>query len=207
MWQLDGAWREGKFGYPKEAQRLAEAALALAPDSPDAQEVGAIVLAFSGDTTRAQTLAQGLAKQFPLHTMVQSYWLPAIQAQVALTGKDPVAAIDRLQVVVPFDYGQAGFAINGSCLYQVYLRGEADMAAGRGSAAAAEFQKIIDHSGLVWNCATGTLAHLQLGRAYAMAGDQAKAKTAYQDFLTLWKDADPDVPVLQQAKEEFAKLQ
>jgi len=94
-----------------------------------------------------------------------------------------------------------------TCLYPIYLRGEADLAAGQGSAAAAEFQKVLDHRGLVWNCATGALAHLQLGRAYAMAGDKAKAKSAYQDFLTLWNDADPDIPVLREAKAEFAKLQ
>jgi len=207
IWQLDGAWREAAFGYPKEAQRQAEAALALAPDSPDAQELAAIILASTGDTARAQSLAQDLAKHFPLHTLVQTYWLPAIQAQVALAGKDPATALDRLQVAAPLDFGQPGFSINASCLYGVYLRGEADLAAGRGSAAAAEFQKIIDHGGLVWNCATGVMAHLEVGRAYALAGDKAKAKSAYQDFLTLWKDADSDIPVLQEAKAEFAKLQ
>ena len=207
MWQLDDAWREVAFGYPKEGQKQAEAALALTPDSPDAQELGAIILAWIGDTARAQSLAQDLANHFPLHTIVQSYWLPSIQAQVALTGKDPEKALDRMQVVAPLDLSQAGFAINGACLYNVYIRGEADLAAGRGAAAVTEFQKIIANSGLVWNCATGVMARLELARAEAMAGDNAKAKTAYQDFLTLWKDADSDIPVLQAAKAEFAKLQ
>lgn len=207
MWELDSAWRESFFGYPKEAQRQAELALTTAPDSPDAQELAAIVLARVGDTSRAQSLAQDLAKNFPVHTLVQSYFLPAIQAQISLTTKDPTKAIEQLQVAAPLDFAQAGFAINGSCLYSVYVRGEAYLAAGRGSAAAAEFQKIIDHPGLVWNCATGTMAHLELGRAYAVAGDTAKAKSAYQDFLTLWKDADSDIPVLQEAKAEYAKLQ
>ena len=94
-----------------------------------------------------------------------------------------------------------------SCLYPIYLRGEADLAAGQGSAAAAEFQRVLDHRGLVWNCAVGALGHLELGRAYAMAGDKAKAKSEYQGFLTLWKDADADIPVLKEAKTEFAKLQ
>jgi len=206
-WQLDGAWREAAFGYPREAQRLAEGALALAPDSPDAQELAALTLAWTGDTARAQSLTQDLTKHFPLHTLVQTYWLPIIQAQIALTSKDPATALDRLQTAAPLDFSQAGFAINGSCLYGVYLRGEADLAAGRGSAAVAEFQKVIDHGGLVWNCATGIMARLQMGRAYAIAGDTAKAKTAYQDFLTLWKDADADIPVFHEAKAEFAKLQ
>jgi len=207
MWQLDGAWREAAFGYPQEGKRQAEGALALAPDSPDAQELAAIILAWTGDVARAQSLAQDLAKQFPLHTLIQTYWLPAIQAQIALAGKDAATAIKRLQVAAPLDLGQAGFAANGSCLYGVYLRGEANLTAGDGRAAAADFQKIIDNGGLVWNCAPGALAHLELGRAYAMAGDKIKAKGAYQDFLTLWKDADSDIPVLQEAKAEFAKLQ
>ncbi len=205
VWQLNGAWREAAFGYPNEARRQAEAALALAPDSPDAQELGALVLAWAGDKTRAQSLAQDLGKQFPVHLLVQTYWLPAIQAQIDLTS-NPTAAIDQLQAALPVDLGQPGFSIVPSCLYTIYLRGEANLAAGRGSAAAAEFQKIIDHNGVVWNCAPGALAHLQLGRADAMAGDTGKAKIAYQDFLTLWKDADPDILVLQEAKAEFAKL-
>jgi eukaryotic-like serine/threonine-protein kinase len=206
MWQLDDAWREAAFGYPSEAKHQTEAALALAPDSPDAQELGAIILAWTGDVARAQSLAQDLAKHFPLNTVIQTYWLPAIQAQIALTGKDAATALDKLQVAAPLDLAQAAYSINGSCLYGVYVRGQADLAAERGSAVT-EFQKIIDHGGLVWNCATGTLAHLQLGRAYVKAGDSAKAKQAYQDFLTLWKDADPDTPILKDAKAEYAKLQ
>jgi len=206
MYILDSAWREVAFGYPAEGKKRAETALAMAPDSPDAQQVAAILLAWTGDTVRAQSLSQDLARKFPLHTLVEGYWLPTIQAQIALTGKDPATALERLQVVAPMDLGQAGFAINGSCLYGVYLRGEANLAAVRGSAAAAEFQKIIDHPGLVWNCATGVMAHLEQGRAYAMA-DKAKARSAYQDFLGLWKDADPDIPVLKEAKAEFVQLQ
>jgi eukaryotic-like serine/threonine-protein kinase len=207
MWQLDSAWREAAFGYPTEAKRQTEAALALAPDSPDAQELGAIILAWTGDTARAQSLAQDLSKHFPIHTLIQTYWLPAIQAQIALAGKDPATALDKLQLAVPLDLGQPGYSVNGSCMYGVYLRGQADLAAERGSAAVTEFQKIIDHDGLVWNCATGTLAHLEMGRAYVKAGDTAKAKLAYQDFLTLWKDADPDIPILKEAEAEYAKLQ
>ena len=205
-WQLDDAWREAAFGYPKDALSQTDAALALAPDSPDAQELAALTLAQMGDTARAQLLAQDLAKHFPMHTLVQTYWLPMIQAQIALTGKDPATALERLQVAAPLDLSQAGFSINATCLYGVYLRGQANLAVGRGSAAVADFQKIIDHGGAVWNCVTGALAHLELGRAYAMTGDTLKAKGAYQDFLTLWKDADADIPLLQEAKAEFAKL-
>jgi hypothetical protein len=107
---------------------------------------------------------------------------------------------------VNLEYGLAVGNANSSCLFPIYLRGEAYLAPGQDSAAA-EFQKIIDHPGVVWNCATGALAHLELGRAYALAGDKTKARAAYQDFLTLWKDADPDIPVLKEAKAEFAKLQ
>ena len=160
----------------------------------------------AGDTARAESLAQDLGKRFPLDTQMQSLWLPAIQAQLALDKKNPAAALNALQAASPIELGQILFVANISCLYHVYVRGEAYLAAGQGSAAAAEFQKILDHSGIVWNCWTGALAHLGVARAYAMQGDTAKAKAAYQDFLTLWKDADPDVPVFIAAKAEYAKL-
>jgi eukaryotic-like serine/threonine-protein kinase len=137
---------------------------------------------------------------------MRSLWLPAIQAQVALNKKTPASALNAPQAASPVELGQIDFVANLSCLYPVYVRGEAYLAAGQGSAAATEFQKILDHSGIVWNCWTGALAHLGLARAYAMQGDTAKAKTAYQDFLALWKDADPNIPILKQAKAEFAKL-
>jgi len=125
---------------------------------------------------------------------------------LALNAKDVAGAITQLRNAAGLEYGQTVSNANNSCLYPTYLRGEAYLAAGQ-EGAVAEFQKIIDHSGLVSNCATGALAHLGLGRAFALAGDKAKARAAYQDFLTLWKDADPDIPVLKEAKAEFAKLQ
>jgi serine/threonine protein kinase/tetratricopeptide (TPR) repeat protein len=206
VWQLYGAWREALFGNLEEAKREADAGLALAPDSRDAQQLAALVLARTGDAVKARALAQELAKRYPLHTIVQSYWLPAIQAQLALNAKDAGGAIAQLRNAAGLEYGLTVSNANNSCLYSVYLRGEAYLAAGQ-EGAAAEFQKIIDHPGVVWNCATGALAHLELGRAYALAGDKTKARAAYQDFLTLWKDADPDIPVLKEAKAEFAKLQ
>ena len=206
VWRLNGAWREALFGNLEEAKREADAGLVLAPDSRDAQQLAALVLARTGDVVKARALGQELAKRYPLHTLVQSYWLPGIQAQLALSAKDAGGAITQSGNTANLEYGLIVSNSNNSCLYSLYLRGEAYLAAGQ-EGAAAEFQKIIDHPGLVWNCATGALAHLELGRAYSAAGDKAKARAAYQDFLTLWKDADLDVPVLKEAKAEFAKLQ
>jgi ATP/maltotriose-dependent transcriptional regulator MalT len=152
-------------------------------------------------------VAQALAKRFPLNTQIQSYWLPVIQAQLALSQKNPAHAIDLLQTPAPMELAPTFSSLNNSCLYPIYIRGEAYLAQKQGSAAAAaEFQKILDHRGLVWNCSTGAYAHLGLARAYVLSGDTAKAKSAYNDFLTLWKDADPDIPILRQAKSESSVL-
>jgi hypothetical protein len=169
----------------------------------------------AGDTARAESLAQDLGKRFPLDTQMQWLWLSAIQAQLALDRKNPTAGLNALQTASPIELGQILFVNNISCLYPVYVRGEAYLAAGQGSAAAAEFQKILDHSGIVWNCWTGALAHLGVARANALQSrssqggdaDRVRALAAYKDFLTLWKDADPDIPILKQAKAEYAKLQ
>ena len=178
----------------------------LAPTSQGVEVEAALALAMAGDTARAESLAQDLGKRFPLDTQMQSLWLPAIQAQLSLGRKNPTVALKALQAATPVELGQISFVSNLSCLYPVYVRGEAYLAAGQGIAAAAEFQKILDHSGIVWNCWTGALARLGLARAYAMQGDTAKVRIAYQDFLTLWKDADPDIPILREAKAENAKL-
>jgi eukaryotic-like serine/threonine-protein kinase len=149
---------------------------------------------------------------------MQSLWLPAIQAQLALDKKNPAAAVTALQAAAPtIELGQIAFVANISCLYPTYVRGEAYLAAGQGKEAAAEFQKIIDHSGIVWNCWTGALAHLGVARANALQAKtsqgadanlaRSRALAAYKDFLTLWKDADPDIPILKEAKAEYAKLQ
>jgi eukaryotic-like serine/threonine-protein kinase len=162
-------------------------------------------------------LVQDLGKRFPLDTQIQSLWVPAIQAQLALDGKNPASAPNTLQAASPIALGQIAFVANISCLYHGYVRGEAYLATGQGNAAAAEFQKILDHSGMVWNCWTGALAHLGVARANALQARtsqgadadaaRVRALTAYKDFLTLWKDADPDIPILRQAKAEYAKLQ
>jgi tetratricopeptide (TPR) repeat protein len=206
IWELEGAFREEIFG-ESDARERATAAMNIAPKSPEAQEFGALVLAGSRDTKRAESLMQELQKRFPFHTMVQSYWLPTTRAQIALVNQQPQQAIDMLQGAVPVELGTPLSTQGPPCLYPVYVRGEAYLAARQGSAAAAEFQKLIDHRGITWSCTTGALARLGLGRAYALSGDAAKAKAAYQDFFALWKDADPDIPVLKQAKAEYAKLQ
>ncbi|MGZ4732751.1 MAG: protein kinase domain-containing protein [Terriglobales bacterium] len=206
IWQDNQALREAAFGNLAEARRNAEAALKLEPGSQSVQLEAALGLAMAGENARAESLARDLDHHFPLDTQVQSLWLPAIQAQLEFNRKNPAAAIDRLEASTRIDLGQVQFINNISCLYPVYIRGRAYLAAGKGSEAAAEFQKILDHSGIVWNCWTGALARLGLARAYALSGDTAKAQAAYQGFLVLWKDADADIPVLKQAKADYAKL-
>jgi serine/threonine protein kinase/tetratricopeptide (TPR) repeat protein len=206
VWQIAGAWHEALFGEPR-AREQAVAAISVAPDNPEAQEFAALVLAGSGDVKRAESLMQDLQKRLPFHTIVQSYWLPTIRAQIALVNKQPQQAIDILRAALSVELGIPLSTQGPPCLYPVYVRGEAYLAAGQGSAAAAEFQKLINHRGIAWSCTTGALARLGLGRAYALAGDKTKAHAAYQDFFALWKDADPDIPILKEAKAEYAKLQ
>jgi predicted Zn-dependent protease len=181
--------------------------VALAPGSHDAEAQAALAYALAGDTAHAQSLADDLGKRFPQDTVVQSVWLPTIHAQIEAGRKNAARSIELLQAAAPYELGMLSGSAANSCLYPVYVRAEAYLSAQQGPAAAAEFQKILDHRGLLWNCATGALAHLGLARAYAMQGDAAKAKSAYQDFLALWKDADPDIPILIAAKAEYAKLQ
>ena len=166
-----------------------------------------MALAVGGDKVRGRELLEELKAQFPSATMVQFNYLPTLRAQFALGQNDAAKAIEALQLNIPYEFGSDPSAPSNISPYPVYVRGEAYLAAREGAKAAFEFQKILDHRGIVLNEPIGALAHLQLGRAYAMAGDTAKARVAYQDFLTLWKDADPDIPVLKQAKAEFAKLQ
>ena len=199
-YEADAALREALFGNPAETRERAADALGLS-NSWSVQSLAALALAFAGDAIRARTLADDLANRFPDHTIVQSYDVPTIRAQLALSHDDPSRAIEILQAAVPYELSDAG------TLYPVYVRGEAYLAAYKGNEAAVEFQKIHDHRGIVVNSPIGALAHLGLGRAYALSGDKTKAKSAYQDFLTIWKDADPDIPVLKQAKAEYAKLQ
>ena len=217
MWQDSAALREAAFGNAKTARQTAAAALKLAPASQGVAIEAALAFAIAGDTSQAEALAQDLNKRFPLHTQVQFLWLPTIHGQLSMNRKNPIGAIKELQNAASIELGQITFAASTSCLYTVYVRGQAYLAAGQSSAAAAEFQKILDHSGLVWNCWTGALAHLGVARANALQARtsqgadadaaRVRALAAYKDFLTLWKDADPDIPILMQAKAEYAKLQ
>jgi len=217
IWQAIAAQREAAYSNATEARQSAAEALKMAPASQGVESEAALAFAMAGDTARAESLAQDLGKRFTLDTQIQSLWLPAIQGQLALNKKNPGTALNTLQTASAIELGQINFVANISCLYPVYVRGEAYLAAGRGSAAAAEFQKILDHSGIVWNCWTGALAHLGVARANALQAKtsqgadadaaRVRALAAYKDFLALWKDADPDIRILKQAKAEYAKLQ
>ena len=183
------------------------AALELSKDR-EAEYGAAFALAVSGDSSRSQTLANDLERRFSEDTSVRFSYMPALRARFAQKDGEPSKAIELLQVAVPHELGVTLSSVSGlfGALYPVYMRGEAYLAARQGNEAAAEFQKILDHHGIVVSDPIGALARLQLGRAFALSGDKTKAKTAYQDFLTLWKDADPDIPILQQAKAEYAGL-
>jgi eukaryotic-like serine/threonine-protein kinase len=215
--QAIAAQREAAYGNSSEAQRMAIAALQLASASQGVKDEAALAFAIAGDTERAESLAQDLGKRFSLDTQMRSLWLPAIRAQLALDKETPTAAVNALQAASPIEFGSIPFGNDVSCLYPTYIRGQAYLAGGQGKESAAEFQKILDHSGIVWNCWTGTLAHLGLARAIALqaktsqAADadaaRIRALAAYKDFLTLWKDADPDIPILKKATAEYRKLQ
>jgi len=215
IWLENSALREAAFGNTTDARREAARGLELHPASQSVELEAALALAMAGDAGRVESLARDLNKRFPLDTQVQSLWLPAIKAQLALNRNNPTRALSSLQAT-PVELGQIAFVVNLSCLYHTYIRGEAYLAAGQGTQAAAEFQKILDHGGIVWNCWTGALAHLGAARANALQARtsqgadadaaRGRALAAYKDFLTLWNDADLDIPVLKQAKAEYANL-
>jgi eukaryotic-like serine/threonine-protein kinase len=202
-YQAAAALREVESGYEKQARDDADAALKLAPNR-DVRAMAALALARAGDTARAEKLAVELDKTFPLDTLVQKYWLPTIRAALALERKDPNRAVELLKSASSIELGVP--AQVNVFLCPVYLRGEAYLMLHDGNAAAAEFRKFVDRYGLVVNFPWGALARLGLARAYALSSNVSKAKAAYQDFLNLWKDADPDVPVYQQAKAEYSTV-
>jgi eukaryotic-like serine/threonine-protein kinase len=207
MYSALSALREALFGNADEAR--GRAALATKrPVGRDVQYGCALSLAFARDDGRAQALMADLGKTFPQATIVQFNYLPTLRAKLAVSRGNASEAVESLRAAVSYELGQTtSSTYTWNALYPVFVRGQAYLAAHQGSEAAAEFQKILDHRGIVLNEPIGALAHLQLGRAYAMQGETTKAKAAYQDFLTLWKDADLDIPVLKQAKSEYAKLQ
>ena len=219
IWQANAAIAQAAFGNATEARRSATEALKLAPASEGAEVESALALAMSGATKQAAALARELENRYPLDLQMQSLWLPAVRAQIALSGdrKNATVALGALPARSAVEFGQVYFTSNLSCLYPTYIRGDAYLAAGQGPAAAIEFQKILDHSGIIWNCWTGALAHLGVARANALQSRtsqgpdsdaaRVRALAAYKWFLMLWKDANPDIPILKEAKAEYAKLQ
>jgi tetratricopeptide (TPR) repeat protein len=205
LWIANEAVREADVGNMFRARRVSTDALNL-DTGRDVEVLAALALAHSENTVRSQKLLNHLNSEFPADTMLQSYWLPTIRAVLLIHHGSYQQAIELLRVM-PYELGQPfPFEYLGT-MYPIYVRGEAYLAMRNGPAAVAEFQKILGHPGIIVNYPLGALARLQLARAYALSGDTAKARSAYQDFLTLWKDADPDIPILKQAKAEYAKLQ
>jgi tetratricopeptide (TPR) repeat protein len=204
-YEADAALREALFGNSAEASKRVAAALGLS-NGRDVQFVAAMALALAGGAARGQALADDLAKRFPEDTIAQFNYLATLRAQLALSRNDSSLAIEALRAAAPYELGTPGSSGFSLALYPIYVRGEAYLASHQGSEAAAEFQKILDHSGIVFNEPIGALAHLGLARAYALQGDTAKARNAYQDFLSLWKEANADIPILIVAKAEYAKL-
>lgn len=206
LYVTDMALREAFLGNRTAARRRGEEALALSK-SRDVQFGAAFALALSGDYAQSQTLLHDLAARFSEDTIVKFNYLPTLRALLALKHNEPANAIELLQVAMPYELGTPATFPLDPVLYPVYVRGQAYLATHQGAEAAAEFQKILDHRGIVLSNPIGALARCQLGRALAMSGDKTRANTAYQDFFVLWKDADPDIPILQQAKAEYANLQ
>jgi eukaryotic-like serine/threonine-protein kinase len=208
LWEAGAAVESALVGNASEARTMAAAALALSHDR-DVNYGAAFALALSGDARRSQAIAHDLESRFPEDTTVRSSYLPVLRANLALTQGDPVKAIDLLRAAAPFELGMPYSGVSGlfGALYPIYIRGQAYLALHQSAQAAAEFQKILDRRGIIVSDPIGALARLQVARAFALSTDRIKAKTAYQDFLTLWKDADSGIPILQQAKAEYSKLQ
>jgi eukaryotic-like serine/threonine-protein kinase len=207
LWEAGAAVREAWFGNKKAAGEWALSALKLS-HTREVEYGAALAFAISGDSSHAQALADEMGRRFPEDSSVRFSYVPMIRAVLALNRAEPQHAVELLQVAAPHEFGIPLSGISGlfGALYPIYVRGEAYLAEHRGAEAAAEFQKILDHRGVVVSDPVGVLAHLQLGRAYALSGDVTKAKSAYEDFLTLWKDADRQIPVLMQAEAEYATL-
>jgi hypothetical protein len=200
---------EAVCGNAAETKRNATAALAVS-NARDVEYAAGLALALSGDSSRSQLLADDLEKRFPEDTFARFTYVPVLRALAALERGNPTDTVERLQITLPYEVAVNGLNFNHyylGGLHSAYVRGEALLAAHRYPDAAAEFQKILDHRGIVGADPIGVLAHLQSGRTFALAGDRVKARRAYEDFLSRWKDADPDVPILVQAKTEYARLQ
>jgi len=206
-WRLNAALREAEFGNASHARNAIASALAVAP-TRDAKVLAALALARVGASIEAEQLAEDLATHYPRDTLLNGYWIPTINAAIEINHHNPARAIEFLQVAVPYELGEPSplFQAGGS-LYPLYLRAQSYLALRRAVDAAVEFQRILDHRGIAVNCPVGVLARLGLARAYAVQGNTEKSRSGYQDFLVLWKDADPDIPIYKEAKAEYAKLQ
>ena len=205
LWQVNEALREAEFGNTALARKAVADTMALS-SKPDIELLAALALARSGETAQSSALADKVAAEFDRDTMIQAYWLPTIRAAIAIDRGDAQKAIELLRTASEYELGEPVQWPSHGTLYPVYVRGEAYLRAGDGVQAVTEFQKMIDHRGIVANLPLGALAHLQLGRAYKLAGDAGKAREAYAAFLVVWLHADPDIPILKQAKAEYAKL-
>jgi tetratricopeptide (TPR) repeat protein len=210
LYEADAAVREALFGNVSTARQRSGDALTLSKSRDVVYEVG-FALALSGDSSRSQALVEDLSRRFREDTKVRFIYVPTILALVALNRSQPSKAVELLQTVISYEGGTpieggSEFLLGAGSFYPAYVRGLDYLATHQGSEAAVEFQKILDHRGIVVSDPIGALAHLQLGRAYALSGNKTKAKSAYQDFLTLWKAADPDIPILKQARAEYAKF-
>ena len=205
LWQVSAALREAEFGNAAAAKQGVAAALALS-QGRDVKLLCALALARANDAARARSLLDELEKNYESQTMVKVYWLPTIKAAIELNANNAAQALVVLEAAAPYELGEPPQFQLGT-LYPAYIRGEAQLMGRNGAAAASEFQKFLDHRGVTINHPLGALAHLGLARGYALAGDTAKSRTAYQDFFALWKGADPDIPILKEAKAEYAKLQ
>jgi eukaryotic-like serine/threonine-protein kinase len=203
LWQANSALRMAEVGLISVAREEANSALRLS-SGRDVKLIAAFTFARAGENHRAKALVQELKKTYPTDFLMKLYWLPTINAAIELNGGNVSQALKELETAAPYELGVGSFV---DYLYPAYVRGQVYLLAHQADAAAAEFQKLLDHPGIVSNFMTGALAHLQLGRAYAVAGDNVKAKAAYQDFFTLWKYADEEIPALKRAKSEYTTLQ
>ena len=206
QWQMNEALREAEFGNAMRTQEQNTSALTIA-STRDVQILAALAFARAGDSISAQTLADDVHKQFPLDTIINDYWLPTVRAAVEINQGNPVKAIEFLRTAAPYEMGDVSNTEFGAFFYPVYVRGQAYLLLHQGAEAAAEFQKFLAHPTMVANNPLFVLAHLGLARAYALQGDTNKSRAAYQDFFTLWKDADPDIPILRKAQTEYAQIQ
>jgi eukaryotic-like serine/threonine-protein kinase len=207
LFEAGAALREAFFGNASVARERATAALGLSKNK-DVQYGAAFSFALAGDSSRAEMLAKDLEKRFPEDISVRFSYIPSIRALLALNRREPTKAVELLEVSVPYELGAPHSSMHGffGALYPLYVRGMAYLAAQQGREAAAEFQKILDHPGIVVSDPIGALARLQLGRSYLVSGDRTRAKSAYRDFLNLWKDADREIPIFKQAKSEYTSL-